>query len=599
MTPDAVVYRYLELTESGPSELQPLLDLISSDADLLARWLRTLQIPAHYSALIETVGRLGRDEFKAIADAQVWTVAPTADSARLSMEQWRTTVRATQLASALYTRLTTDPDESAHDVGLRTLLALSGVHLPSDNRLSDLIAFRGTRTELLEDASLELKIFTIVDALELGRDERLALELVGLDAGEYQALLAEAERRTDDRLAGLKLDSDLEVDWGHRIWLRQQINVAAGAFAHCNDLNSMAKMHYQVARGLFSRPPLLLLQTPSLTEFVLFPDKDLTVNRSSRSSIVAAAGRTGSMSQIEDNQDTPVIDRQLLQRLGADRALVVATPQEPVFLFLADADDNLDVQAALQLYAEAFAKYLPERDPQRHEDEFRAFRETEAARLREIVHEANNPLSIVHNYLHILELRLQDDPTTSEQLQLITNELKRAGDIFARAREIPETLTPTPVQTRQVVDVELVSWLAELAELHSGLMQAGSVDFEFRHDTDALSLQVDQGALHQVLGNLLKNAAEATPPDGRVSLTMRHQYYRNGRGGVEICVTDTGPGLPAEVLTNLKGVKDSTKGGEHQGIGLQVVYRLVNELGAELDLSTGPHGTEFQLFIPL
>lgn len=599
MTPDAVVYRYLELIESGPSESGSLLELISSDADLLARWLRILQIPAHHSTLVEKIVGLGADELKAVADAQVWTVAPTADSARLSMDQWRTTVRATQLASVLYTHLSTDPDESATDVSLRALLALSGVHLPLDNRLSDLIAFRGTRTDLLEDASLELKIFTIVDALELGRDERLALELLGLDPSVYQALLAEAEKRAHDLLTGLNIDSDPEVDWGHRIWLRQQINVAASAFAQCNDLNSMAEMHYQIARTLFSRPPILLLQTPSLTEFVLFPEKDLTVNRSSRSSIVAAAGRTGLMSQIEDNQETPVIDRQLLQRLDADRALVVATSEEPIFIFVADADDNLDVQAALQLYAAAFAKYLPERETQHHADELRAFREAEVARLREIVHEANNPLSIVHNYLHILELRLQDDPTTAEQIQLIASELKRAGDIFARAREIPEALTSRPVQTRQVVDLELVSWLADLAELHSGLMQAASLHFEFRPDSDALNLKVDQGALHQVLGNLLKNAAEATPPDGRVSLTMRHQHYRNGRAGVEICVADTGPGLPAEVLANLRGAKDSTKGSEHQGIGLQVVYRLVDELGAELDLSTGAHGTEFQLFLPL
>ena len=598
MTPDAVVYRYFELIESGQSDPHLLLALIYSDADLLARWLHILQIPARASLLAEGLARLGPDEFKALADAQVWTVAPTADSARLSLEQWLAVVRARQLAAILYNHLSPESEEAAEDVGLRSLLALSGVHLPLDAELSGLSAFRGTRTELLEDASLELKVFTIVDAIELGRDERLALELLSLESGEYQNLFARAEARTSDVVERLNISADPDVDWAHRIWLRQQVKVAANAFAQCNDLDDLAQMHVQVARTLFTRPPILLRQTPALTEFVLFPDQDLVVNRSSRSSIVAATGRTGSISVIEDSQDTPVIDRQLLHRLDADRALVAATTVEPVFIFIAAAEDDLDVQAALQLYVDAFALHVPQPDFQRSDDGVSAFREAEVARLKEIVHEANNPLSIVHNYLHILELRLQDDPTTAEQIRLIASELQRAGDIFARAREIPEALSLSPVQLRQVVDFEVVGWLAELAELHSGLMHSGKLHFEFHHDVDTLSLHVDQGALHQVLANLLKNAAEATPPGGRISLTMRHQYYRSGRAGVEITVADTGPGLSDEILANLKGAKDTTKGDDHQGIGLQVVYRLGNEMGAELDLSTGPNGTEFQLFIP-
>ena len=85
---------------------------------------------------------------------------------------------------------------------------------------------------------------------------------------------------------------------------------------------------------------------------------------------------------------------------------------------------------------------------------------------------------------------------------------------------------------------------------------------------------------------------------GRVTLALEHRYFRNGVAGMQIEIADTGPGLPDDVLRNLRGQKETRKGGDHQGIGLQVVYRLVEEIGSELDLSTGENGTSFRLFIP-
>ena len=69
-------------------------------------------------------------------------------------------------------------------------------------------------------------------------------------------------------------------------------------------------------------------------------------------------------------------------------------------------------------------------------------------RLREIVHEANNPLSIIHNYLHILELRLKDYPETHEQLRLIAAEIRRTAAIFKRVVEFPPMSVTDRGETR-------------------------------------------------------------------------------------------------------------------------------------------------------
>ena len=76
--------------------------------------------------------------------------------------------------------------------------------------------------------------------------------------------------------------------------------------------------------------------------------------------------------------------------------------------------------------------------------------------------------------------------------------------------------------------------------------------------------------------------------------------FREGREGAIVTVTDTGPGLPREVLERLAEPKQTTKGGDHAGLGLHIVHRLVAELKGNIDVQTAPdRGTTFTIFLPL
>ena len=605
MTPEAVIYRYLELVDPGHLDLDALVRLVTSDADLLSRWLRILQVPADYAVLVDRLGALSADELKGIADAQVWTVSPTPDSARLSLDQWQSVLRAAYLAQVLVER-SAHPDglsgadaETGASIRMRALLALSGVHLENDDQLSDLIAFRGARPDLLEDAAIEIRVFAVVDGLELGRDEQIAAQVLGISAHEYHECYDQAEALVSAAVQALLLDSDPDVDWSHRIWLRQQVSVATAAFQDCQSMADMVTKHTQVSRTLFARAPLMLIQDDDLESFTLYPDNTVTISRASRSSVVAKVARNGGTSTIADNYDIAVVDRQLLQRLGSEHAICRATQTEPAVVFVADADDDLDVDAAIELYVEAFERHTPKASVVEPNDRLEQFRVQEITRLREVVHEANNPLSIVHNYLHILELRFQDDPTTSEQLRLIASELGRAGEIFLRARDVPDVELEEPYQSSERAELEIVRWLQGIHQVSEPTFTKQGLEFHFQTTIASFDCVLHRGEVHQIVTNLLKNAGEATPSGGRVGLSFNHQHFRNGTLGIEIEVADSGPGLPVEVLENLVGPKVSTKGGDHQGLGLHLVYRLVGEIGAQLDLRTSSRGTTFSLFIPL
>ena len=95
-------------------------------------------------------------------------------------------------------------------------------------------------------------------------------------------------------------------------------------------------------------------------------------------------------------------------------------------VLLMAADDDVDYEFALGLYLEALGQSLVSLG--QNDDEhslLKSYRQREEKRLRELVHEANNPLSVVQNYLHILQMRLQHDASASEQLDMISTELSR------------------------------------------------------------------------------------------------------------------------------------------------------------------------------
>jgi hypothetical protein len=105
-------------------------------------------------------------------------------------------------------------------VRLQVLLAISGVNVPHDPIMQELLEFRGTRPDLLEDASTLIKLFTVVDALEVsdaGAAAALAHELLNLEQAEFIGLLPQADARMESLLVELELVGDLDEDWAERL----------------------------------------------------------------------------------------------------------------------------------------------------------------------------------------------------------------------------------------------------------------------------------------------------------------------------------------------------------------------------------------------
>ncbi len=110
-----------------------------------------------------------------------------------------------------------------------------------------------------------------------------------------------------------------------------------------------------------------------------------------------------------------------------------------------------------------------------------------------------------------------------------------------------------------------------------------------------VEVRVDTCRVIHVMLNLLRNAAQATPANGRVRL----RSWREAAFGV-IAVEDNGCGMDEKVLANLFTPFFTTKGKEGMGLGLRLAKAMVESHGGTIECrSVFGQGTRFEIRLPI
>jgi signal transduction histidine kinase len=213
---------------------------------------------------------------------------------------------------------------------------------------------------------------------------------------------------------------------------------------------------------------------------------------------------------------------------------------------------------------------------------------------RRIAHEASNPLTVIKTYLGIIDEKVED-ATLKEQLNLLSDELDRVGALIRKTSDFTGILPTGPAHSG-VAEI-----LHDLRALYGeALFARRGIHFELRTSPNLPAAAIPPDALKQVLLNLFKNAAEAIPEGGKLTVSAVAGINANGSPCLEVRVVDNGPGMSPERVQNLfaGGARNSTKPGG--GVGLPVVRDLVtNNGGTILCRSQLGSGTVFQIFMPL
>ncbi|AHF00051.1 HDOD domain-containing protein [Thioalkalivibrio paradoxus] len=293
-----------------------------------------------------------------------------------------------------------------------------------------------------------------------------------------------------------------------------------------------------------------------------------------------------------------VVDRQILGLLGCDAfwCLPLVYGAEALGVLVAgvrreDLQDLVQGEGFARLLGLHLGSVLARRAGLRGETEPEGEVDARERHLREVIHEASNPLSVINNYLEMLRVRLDAEHEAQNDLQLIRQEIERVGEILGRLRE-----PPPPADNQSLALNEGVRQMMPLFEKSFFERQGTRLVLDLDPGDPRIRGRMEQ--LRQILGNLLKNAVEALGQDGEVRVATRDQVSVNGRSYIELSISDNGPGIPREVLARLFAPMRSSKGPGHAGLGLSIVKNLVDEVGGTIVCSSDASGTRFQLLFP-
>jgi len=210
---------------------------------------------------------------------------------------------------------------------------------------------------------------------------------------------------------------------------------------------------------------------------------------------------------------------------------------------------------------------------------------------RRVVHEVNNPLSIIKNYLSVLDAKLaRREPVVSE-MSILNEEIDRVGQLINGLADLQPSEGACVTNVARVVEDVLRLFRA------TDFLPA-SVQVITRMQEGPQEVDGDADLLKQILVNLVKNAIEAQPNGGRIEIANRGLVNRERRLYVELAVGDAGPGLSQEVLANLFTAVKSSKEGKHHGLGLSIVHSLVKKMNGMISCRSGANGTSFELLLP-
>ncbi len=211
---------------------------------------------------------------------------------------------------------------------------------------------------------------------------------------------------------------------------------------------------------------------------------------------------------------------------------------------------------------------------------------------RKVAHEVNNPLSIIKNYLSILDRKLLNKDLISGELSILNEEIDRVGKIVDDFSELDLSQKKSSSEIGRVVQDVL-----KLFQQTEFFVEA--VQIEFRMLDRNVEVDVSADALKQILINLIKNAVEAMPNGGMVEIISQGLVNRDGVLYSELSVRDTGPGIAPEVMANLFKPVQSTKGMAHSGLGLNIVHDLVKKMNGFISCRSSRQGTTFDMLLPV
>ena len=387
------------------------------------------------------------------------------------------------------------------------------------------------------------------------------------------------------------------------------ISAAAQTFSHIHSGKELIESITRTARILFNLEDVVVLLQDTKTQVLAGVPIGNNQQRLAEFLIPSAGGSILAESVMKrkvtfvgrDDTSLGLVEEQLLRTMGTEYMAYLPLLAGPSCLGVlacglspAQSEELLGRERFLQSFATQAAVSLDSSTAAREEIEKQIARvnaEHREASLK-IAHEVNNPLTIIKNYLGVFDDKVARDEPVTEELSILSEEIDRVSRI------VGGLAGRQPVQ--QVETTEVNSLLNEVVRLFSiSRYLPTSVNIAVRTADQRAEISGTADPLKQILLNLIKNAVEALPGGGSIEVRNKGRSIREGRAYIELSISDTGPGIPADVMASLFSPVRSSKREDGRGLGLSIVHSLVKKMNGSINCRSGKGGTTFEILIPV
>jgi signal transduction histidine kinase len=195
-----------------------------------------------------------------------------------------------------------------------------------------------------------------------------------------------------------------------------------------------------------------------------------------------------------------------------------------------------------------------------------------------VAHEVRNPLSAVRGLVQYLAKGEEPGSKKAEHAAAAVSEVDRLERVVSSLLEYTRPREP------RLVELDLEDSIRSALNLMSDDPRASGVDIHLNVEPDLPHAQADPDQIRQVLVNLVVNALEALNGRGALDIAVRV-----AESGIEVEVTDDGPGLPdgdpEQVFDPFFSARE-----RGTGMGLAIARRIIRSHGGELSARNDPDG---------
>ena len=220
-----------------------------------------------------------------------------------------------------------------------------------------------------------------------------------------------------------------------------------------------------------------------------------------------------------------------------------------------------------------------------------------------LAHEIKNPLTALLTFSRHLPRRFEDVQFRARFQSVVPRELERINGIVERLLELAR---PTRLN---FTAVRLPALLERTVELYAQEMETRGVVVTREYVRELPAVWGDSEALYQALVNLVRNALDAMPSGGRLTLRVGWSADDHvvrpsrrpvmGTRRVRVEIEDAGMGIPPSDADRVFNPFFTTKDGG-TGLGLALTHKIVEDHGGSIDFrAAAAGGTVFRIVLPL